>query len=181
MLILQISALAILAGMIAPLRGQGTVTQTSGPGTMTQRTSDSATSGNRKAVRHRQSARKVIPIETAPPDAPVPASSQQKAADQTLLHQQQAQSDRAAQITNVQVQKAQQQQEKVQGEVRIQDAPGPVQTGVLSGGAVASPNPDQRIQDAPGPAQTLPPVGYVAPSQLPSPPTTPPASTPPGV
>jgi hypothetical protein len=93
MLILQISALAILAGMIAPLRGQGTVTQTSGPGTMTQRTSDSATSGNRKAVRHRQSARKVIPIETAPPDAPVPASSQQKAADQTLLHQQQEKSE----------------------------------------------------------------------------------------
>jgi hypothetical protein len=90
------------------------------------------------------------------------------------LEQQQRQSAQAAQITNQQVQQAQKQQDKVQQEVRIQDAPGPAQTGVVpAAGAPAAPaNTDNRIQDAPGPAQTLPPLA--APSQPPTQPNPPP-------
>ena len=102
----------------------------------------------------------VIPLESAPPSPPPSpaAEAAQRAKDQQLLKQQQQQSAQAAQITNQQVQKAQQQQDSVQKEVRIQDAPGPAQTGVVpaSGPPVVPSNTDQRIQDAPGPAQTLP-------------------------
>jgi hypothetical protein len=71
------------------------------------------------------------------------------------------------------VQQATQQQQKVQNEVRIQDAPGPAQTGVVPGAGVpvAPVNADDRIQDAPGPAQTLPPLPATtqpSPSQAPT-------------
>jgi hypothetical protein len=118
-----------------------------------------------------------IPLETAPPSPPTPpaAQAQQKAADQRLLEQQQAQSAQAAQITNRQVQQAQKQKDAIQNEVRIQDAPGPAQTGVVpaAGPPVAPVNANDRIQDAPGPAQTLPPMPSTTPSQLPAPPTQP--------
>jgi hypothetical protein len=103
----------------------------------------------------------VIPLESAPPSPPPSPTTEaaQKAADQRLLEKQERQSAQAAQITNQQVQQAEKQQESVQKEVRIQDAPGPAQTGVVpAAGPPALPaNADQRIQDAPGPAQTLPP------------------------
>ena len=112
----------------------------------------------------------VIPLETAPPSPPAsPAvEAQQKAADQKLLEEQKRQSEQAAQVTNQQVEKAQKQQENVQKEVRIQDAPGPVQTGVVpaAGAPVAPASGDQRIQDAPGPAQTLPQPKVVTPPPL---------------
>jgi len=103
----------------------------------------------------------VIPLETAPPSPPPSpaAEARQKAEDQRLLEQQKRESAQAAEITNKEVEKAQKQQESVQKEVRIQDAPGPAQTGVVpaAGPPVAPASGDQRIQDAPGPAQTLPP------------------------
>ena len=103
---------------------------------------------------------RVIPLESAPPSPPTPPADEaaQKAKDQRLLEDQKRQSVQAAQITNQQVDKAQRQQDSAQKEVRIQDAPGPVQTGVVPavGAPVVPTNADQRIQDAPGPAQTLP-------------------------
>ncbi len=103
----------------------------------------------------------VIPLESAPPSPPTPpaAEAQQKAQDARVLEQQKQESAQAAQVTNRQVQQAQKQKDNVQQEVRIQDAPGPVQTGVVpaAGAPVAPVNSDSRIQDAPGPAQTLPP------------------------
>ena len=101
-----------------------------------------------------------IPLEAEPPSPPTPpaVAAQQKASDQKLLQQQEQQSAQAAQLTNQQVQQAQKQKDQIQNEVRIQDAPGPGQTGVVpaAGVPVAPVNADQRIQDAPGPAQTLP-------------------------
>jgi hypothetical protein len=63
-------------------------------------------------------------------------------------------------VNNQQVQQVEKQQQAIQAEPRIQDAPGPAQTGVVpaAGVPVAPVNADQRIQDAPGPAQTLPPL-----------------------
>lgn len=110
-----------------------------------------------------------IPLETTPPtpatDASFTEESREKAADQRLLEQQQAQSSRAAQITNQTVEQAQKQQDSVQREQRIQDAPGPAQTGVvpIAGPPVQPAKNDTRIQDAPGPAQTVP-------TQAPAPP-----------
>jgi hypothetical protein len=75
------------------------------------------------------------------------------------------------------VQQAQKQKDAIQNEVRIQDAPGPAQTGVVpaAGPPVAPVNADDRIQDAPGPAQTLPPLPPAAPNPpAQTPPTTPP-------
>jgi hypothetical protein len=112
-----------------------------------------------------------IPLETAPPSAPAtPAAvARQKGVDRKLLEQQQAQSARDAQITDRQVQQAQQQRDSIQKQVRIQDAPGPTQTGVVpaAGTPVAPVNSDDRIQDAPGPAQTLPKLPATQPSTTP--------------
>ncbi len=111
-----------------------------------------------------------IPIEQAPPSPPSPDETPaQRAADQRLLQQQQTQSARAAQITDQQVNTAQQRIDKVQNEQRIQDAPGPAQTGVVpaagvpvapaAGGNGVSGGP--AIQDAPGPGQTPSPATAV--------------------
>lgn len=105
---------------------------------------------------------RTIPIETQPPSPPASAADQarQKAEDARVLQQQQLQSAQAAQINDLQVQAAQKEKDSVQKEVRIQDAPGPVQTGAspAAGTPVTPANTDLRIQDAPGPAQTLPPA-----------------------
>ena len=109
--------------------------------------------------------------ETAPPSAPAPGpTAAQLAADQRLLQQQEGQSARAAQINTQQVQQVDAQRRQAQQEVRIQDAPGPAQTGVVPAGPgnpVAPVNADDRIQDAPGPAQTLPQLPATAPTSLP--------------
>jgi hypothetical protein len=116
----------------------------------------------------------VIPMETAPPSPPPSPAVQAKqaAADHKLLQQQEQQSAQAAQVTNQQVEQAQKQKDAIQNEVRIQDAPGPAQTGVVPGAGVpvAPVNVDDRIQDAPGPAQTLPKLPVTAPAtQQPAP------------
>ena len=114
----------------------------------------------RKSTTRAAQKTRVIPMESAPPSPPPSPADEaaQKAKDQRLLEEQKRQSEQAAQVTNQQVEKAQKQQESVQKEVRIQDAPGPAQTGVVpaAGRPVAPASTDQRIQDAPGPAQTLP-------------------------
>lgn len=162
---IRLGGVLVLAGMVAA--GGGLWAQTTPqntPPVSPYRSQARKTPGRQAAV-------KVIPLETAPPSAPTsPAvQAQQKAQDARLLEQQKQQSVQAAQITNQQVQQAQKQQESVQKEVRIQDAPGPAQTGVVpaAGPPVAPANAGQRIQDAPGPAQTLPPLA-------PATPTTPP-------
>jgi hypothetical protein len=104
----------------------------------------------------------VVRMESGSTTAISPAAAaqdqQQRAADQRLLQQQQAQSANAQQVNDQQVQAAQKQFERAQKEQRIQDAPGPAQTGVVpaAGTPVAPANMDRRIQDAPGPAQTMP-------------------------
>ena len=107
--------------------------------------------------------------ESAPPSSSQADEAARRAKDQLLLDEQKRQSAAAAQITNREVERAQRQQDRVQKEVRIQDAPGPVQTGVVptAGPPVVPANSDHRIQDAPGPAQTLPPPAPVQPSHPP--------------
>jgi hypothetical protein len=67
------------------------------------------------------------------------------------------------------VQRAQEQHQKIQNEERIQDAPGPAQTGVVpaSGPPVAPTQSDSTIQDAPGPSQTIPKPAPAQPSSTP--------------
>ena len=118
-----------------------------------------------------------IPIEQAPPSPPKPdETTAQRAADQKLLQQQQAQSAQAAQVTDQQVRTAQQRIDKVQNEQRIQDAPGPSQTGIVPAAGpplVPAGGGSSTIQDAPGPAQTVAPAAQPA-SPAPPPPAQPP-------
>ena len=117
-------------------------------------------------------------METAPAASPARTAAQdaqQRVVDQQLLQQQQAESAAAAKTTDQQVQRAQQRVDQQQREVRIQDAPGPAQTGVPGPTGIVPPaNTNDRIQDAPGPAQTLP-----VPTQSAVPSTTPSITTPP--
>ncbi len=103
-----------------------------------------------------------IPIEQAPPSPPRPnETTAQRTADQKLLQQQQAQSAQAAQVTDQQVKTAQQRIDKVQNEQRIQDAPGPSQTGIVPAAGpplVPAGEASPTIQDAPGPAQPVVPA-----------------------
>lgn len=119
-----------------------------------------------------------IPVIATPGVAVISTEAQRRAADQRLLQQQQAASAEAQKITDQQVKAAQKQHDQLQNEPRIQDAPGPAQTGVVpaAGAPTAPVSSDQRIQDAPGPAQTLPPIASPTPAQ---PGTVPPVGTPP--
>lgn len=120
----------------------------------------------RKRTRQRAHETRVVPIESAPNSSAGRVDGvQQRTADQRLLEQQQRQSDQAAQINNQQVRTAQKQRDNLQNEQRIEDAPGPSQTGTVPGRSTGqpgmnsmgtNPNNDVRIQDAPGPSQTLP-------------------------
>ncbi len=118
-----------------------------------------------------------IPIEQAPPSPPRPdETAAQRTADQKLLQQQQAQSAQAAQVTDQQVQTAQQRIDKVQSEQRIQDAPGPSQTGIVPAAGpplVPAGGGSATIQDAPGPTQTIAPATQPA-SPVPTQPVPPP-------
>ena len=152
------------------LTGVG-VGQSSGTGqSTTTAQATSSSTANRPKHQHRVHSQRtqVIPRETAPATSPGTAveTPEQRAADQRLLQKQQAQSAQAAAINSQQVKQYQQQQQTVQNEVRIQDAPGPAQTGVVpaAGTPVAPVNADDRIQDAPGPAQTLPKLPATAPA-----------------
>ena len=166
----------LMAGLASGASGQ---TQTAPAQGQTGATSAPKPAVKRKRTTPRAAAPvQTIPIESAPPSAPpapVPAA-QQKADDARLLQQQRQQSAQAAQVTNQQVQQAQKQKDSVQNEVRIQDAPGPAQTGVVpaAGAPVAPVNSQQRIQDAPGPAQTLPQLPAAQPGTIPQTTTAPP-------
>ena len=151
------------------------------PSTTTQPAT--ATSSKPATTKRKAAQTQRIPIESTPGTPATPATAaqetQQKAQDARLLQQQQAQSAAAAQVTNTIVDKAQKQQDKAQSEVRIQDAPGPAQTGVVpAAGApvLPAPNTSQDIQDAPGPAQTLAPA---QPATQPVPQPTVPSANPP--
>ncbi len=122
----------------------------------------------KRTVRRKRVRTRTIPIEASAPARPVSGmpttgdaatQAQQRAEDARVLAQQQARSDKEAQITNDQVRQAQQRQDAQQREVRIQEAPGPTQTGVVpAAGAPVQPGPDQRIQDQPSavPGQNTP-------------------------
>jgi hypothetical protein len=168
-------ACIVTAALTAGAKSQTPVQPSSQPAAQSSSTTtfDSAAAKKKAAAARRKAAEEArtsgqsgalhsIPMETAPPSPPTPPEVEalQKAADQKLLEQQQAQSAQAAAITDRQVQAAQRQKDAIQNEVRIQDAPGPAQTGVVpaAGAPVAPVNANDRIQDAPGPAQTLPPL-----------------------
>ncbi len=172
----------------ATLRAQPPATSVAQPAASSTASPDSSAAAKKRAAAHRRTGARAgaaksdaqsgarsglvsIPLENAPPSTPAsPAAvAQQKAVDRKLLEQQQAQSAHDAQITNQQVQQAQQQRDSIQKEVRIQDAPGPAQTGVVpaAGAPVAPVNADDRIQDAPGPAQTLPKLPATQPAATP--------------
>jgi hypothetical protein len=180
----------MLSGVLAAGFGASWA-QTPAPssGTTAQAPSPAAAAAKRRAAARRKAAAQAkqsgaalqtIPMESAPPSPPTPPAveAQQKAQDQHLLQQQEQQSAQAAQITNQQVQQAQKQKDAIQNEVRIQDAPGPAQTGVVpaAGPPLPPANSNDRIQDAPGPAQTLPQMPSTTPGQ--SAPTTQPAAPP---
>lgn len=117
---------------------------------------------------HAASTRQPAVASTAHPSRPN-ETPVERAADKRLLQQQQSQSAHAADVNNQVVQQANAQRQKVQNEVRIQDAPGPAQTGVVpaAGVPLAPTTTDDRIQDAPGPAQTLPRLPATSPTVLP--------------
>ena len=144
----------------------------------------------KKHVRRRRVRTQTIPVEAMSPARPATtqpspqanaaAEAQQGAADARLLQQQQAQSDKAARINDEQVRRAQQRQDAVQNEVRIQDAPGPAQTGVLPGTPAPQQQPQQTNPQQTNPQQTTPPPGQQdqriqdQPSAVPGQNTTPP-------
>jgi len=157
----------IVAAGLATSVGLG---QTSTPAPPTAAPTASTASSTPKHKHAKQT--QAIPRETAPPTAStspdaVVETPEERAADQRLLQEQQAQSAKAAAINTKEVKQYDQQQQTVQNEVRIQDAPGPAQTGVVpaAGVPVAPVNADQRNQDAPGPAQTLPTLPKTVPAQ----------------
>jgi hypothetical protein len=102
-----------------------------------------------------------IPIESAPPSQVTPATPAQDAAqraqDATVEAQARARSAADAKVTNQIVQKAQERQDKVQSEIRIQDAPGPAQTGVVP--AAGPPVVPATTTQQTAPVTTTPPPG----------------------
>ena len=101
-----------------------------------------------------------IPIETAPPSpqAAQPTVKQQQKADEKLLERQEAQSDKAAAVNDQQVQRAQQRQDTLQNEQRIQDAPGPPQAVPTQGSTAIPPFQSVDPSQLPQPGQTVVPA-----------------------
>jgi hypothetical protein len=145
--------LTLILASVPPASGQqnppqGTTVQTPAP-----------TSTPVKKVR-----RKRRPISTQSPRTSQPPQTAaqeelQRQKDQQLLKQQEADSRRAQQQEDADAQKLAKQRQAEASEPRIQDAPGPAQTGVVPGVPPQTQQTNQgpaRIQDAPGPAQTLP-------------------------
>ena len=131
-----VAALGLLTGAgVGQSAGTGQSTTTA-PAATGAASSSSATTAKRPRHQHRVSSQRmqVIPRETAPatPSTSPGAATEtpeQRAADQRLLQKQQAQAAQAAAINSQEIKQYQQQQQTVQNEVRIQDAPGPAQTG----------------------------------------------------
>lgn len=143
-------------------------------GSSSQSGTGSSTTVHVKKTTRRKAKRRVIAMETAPAASPAvtanasATAAQQRATDQQILQQQQARSDKAAQVNDQIVRTAQKQADQRANETRIQDAPGPAQTGVVpaAGPPVAPVNTSApnapRIVEPP----TSPPS--VPPSQLPA-------------
>ena len=153
--------------------------QTQGPAVVSGTAPAASTTAKKKAKPSAANPVQQIQVESAPPTPPSASATaqeaQQRAADQQLLKQQQEQSDKAAQVNNAIVEKAQKQQDSIQKEQRIQDAPGPAQTGAgvtpqVGLPAVPPAGQSQDIQNVPG--QALPASTSISPSDLP--PATPP-------
>jgi hypothetical protein len=103
--------------------------------------------------------RAVLPqVVESPPDPQKIAAQvadQQRQQDGRLWQQQEAESQKAQEELNQEVERGQKEQDQMQNEPRIQEAPGPEQMGLPAG--LEQPSEDEeRIQEAPGPAQTLP-------------------------
>ena len=112
----------------------------------------------RRSWRNR-SANQAPPANTQPSTPPQSAEELQRQKDAALLKQQQADSLRQQREQEAAVRRRAKQVQEQQNEPRIQDAPGPAETGALPGYPPPPPRNDQdapRIQDAPGPAQTIP-------------------------
>jgi hypothetical protein len=105
------------------------------------------------------SRRMVLPqaIESPPDPQKIAAQAEelQRQQDGRLWQQQEAASQKAQEELNQEVERAQKEQDQMENEPRIQDAPGPEQMG-LPVGLEQPGQEEERIQDAPGPAQTLP-------------------------
>jgi hypothetical protein len=141
----------------------------------TSHSDKTANAPQHRSRHHRAVPPKAVGAQSTAADSGQPLETPaQRAADKHLLQQQQTQSAHGATVTNQIVQQANDARAKVQNEVRIQDAPGPAQTGVVPGAGVpvAPTNADDRIQDAPGPAQTLPRLPATLPTSLPAVPGT---------
>jgi hypothetical protein len=83
--------------------------------------------------------------------------AQQRAQDAKVEAQAQARSAADAKVNDAIVQKAQERQDKVQTEIRIQDAPGPAQTGVVpaAGPPVVPATSTAPVTTPPPPGQRL--------------------------
>jgi hypothetical protein len=109
--------------------------------------------------------RAVVPqvVQSLPDEQQIAAQAaeRQRQQDGRLWQQQEAESQKAQQELNQEVERGQKEQEQMENEPRIQDAPGPEQMGLPTGLEQPSqPGSDgERIQDAPGPSQTLPSQG----------------------
>jgi hypothetical protein len=100
--------------------------------------------------------RAVLPqvVESPPDPQKIEAQAEelQRQQDGRLWQQQEAASQKAQEELNQEVERSQKEQDQMENEQRIQDAPGPEQMGFPAG--LEQPE-EERIQDAPGPAQTL--------------------------
>jgi hypothetical protein len=94
----------------------------------------------------------VEPPQPDPQQVAAEAEERQREQDGRLWQQQEAASQKAQEELNQEVERGQKEQERMENEPRIQDAPGPEQMGLPAG--LEQPE-EERIQDAPGPAQTL--------------------------
>lgn len=104
------------------------------------------------------------PRTTVQPQQTPAQKARQRANDQRLVRQQEANRERMQQENDHQVSKVISDQMKQQAEPRIQDAPSYTPPAPLPG--TSAPNPDQRIQDAPGPTPAPQPTQTTTPPQL---------------
>jgi hypothetical protein len=123
-----------------------------------------------EAHRHRVVLAPVVPPEPDPQLVAAEAEARQREQDGRLWQQQAVESQKAQEELDHEVQRAQKEQDEMQEEPRIQDAPTvdmgqPVQPGEEQERIQDAPGPSQgwptqlsapRIQDAPGPVQAIP-------------------------
>jgi hypothetical protein len=116
-----------------------------------------------------QARRHAAPVVQMPSAAPQPdpqLAARQRLQDQRLYERQEAASQKAQRELDVEVQQSQKAQDDMQAEPRIQDAPGPAETGAPPG-FLGEPAPGQeapRIRDSPPPPSQTQPVQPVSPT-----------------